>query len=51
MEEVTHIILEDVNDEMTEQERRDVINKQTKVLENEHGEGGKYRVRIANMFN
>jgi hypothetical protein len=51
MEEVTHIILEDFNDEMTEQERRELINKRSRVLENEHGESGKYQVRIAGMFN
>lgn len=51
MEDVTDIILEDFNDEMTEPERNGLINKRSRVLENEYGESGKYRVRIANMFN
>ena len=51
MEEVTDIILSELTDDMSEQERRDTISKRSRTLENEYSEDGKYSVRIANMFN
>jgi len=51
MEDVTDIILAELNDEMTEQQRRDSINKRSNELEKEYSENNKYRVRIASMFN
>jgi hypothetical protein len=51
MEDVTDIILAELNDDMTEPQRRDSINKRSRALENEYSENNKYRVRIANMFN
>jgi hypothetical protein len=51
MEDVTDIILAELNAEMTEQQRRDTINKRNRELEKEYGENNKYRVRIASMFN
>jgi len=51
MEDVTDIMLAQLNDEMTEQQRRDSISKRSRELEKEYGETGKYSVRIANMFN
>ena len=51
MEDVTDIMLAQLNDEMTEQQRRDSISKRSKELEKEYGENSKYSVRIANMFN
>jgi len=51
MEEVTEKILAELNDDMTEQQRRDSISKRSRELEQEYSENGKYSVRIANMFN
>jgi len=51
MEDVSNLMLANLNDEMTEQQRRDSINKRSKELEKEHSESGKYVVRVANMFN
>jgi hypothetical protein len=51
MEDVSAVILSDLNDEMTEQQRRDSISKRSRNLEKEYGENNKYRVRIAAMFN
>jgi len=51
MEDVSSIILAQLNDEMTEQERRDSISKRSRNLENQYSENSKYSVRIANMFN
>ena len=51
MEDVTDMILADLNNEMSEQQRRDSITERSKSLENENSENGKYVVRIANMFN
>ncbi|MCL2291163.1 MAG: S46 family peptidase [Bacteroidetes bacterium] len=51
MEEVTDFILAGLNDDMSEQQRRDSISKRTQILQNEHNENNKYSVRIANMFN
>ncbi|MCL2434626.1 MAG: S46 family peptidase [Lentimicrobiaceae bacterium] len=51
MEDVTDYMLNEINEEMSEQQRGAIINKHTKELEKEHSENNKYRVRIANMFN
>ena len=51
MEEVTDFILSELNDDMSEQERRDSIGKRSKQLEKEYSENQKYSVRMANMFN
>jgi hypothetical protein len=51
MEEVTEVLLAELTEEMTEQQRRDTVNKRAKELEKEHNEDNKYMVRIANMFN
>jgi len=51
MEDVTDFILAELNDDMTEQQRRDSINRRSRILEREHNENNKYSVRIANMFN
>jgi hypothetical protein len=51
MEEVTDIILSELNDDMSEQERKDMINERTKELEKKFSENNKYSVRVANMFN
>ena len=50
MEDVTDIILNELSDEMSEQQRKDSISKRSKALENEYSEDSKYRVRIAAMF-
>jgi len=51
MKDVTDFILAELNDDMTEQQRKDSINKRNRILEKEHSEDNKYVVRIANMFN
>jgi len=51
MEEVSDIILAELDFDKTEQQRRDSISKRSRELEKEYGENGKYSVRIANMFN
>jgi len=51
MEEVSDMMLAELSDDMTEQQRRDSISKRSRELEKEYGENGKYTVRIANMFN
>jgi len=51
MEEVTDMMLAELNDDTTEPQRRDSISKRSRELEKEYGENGKYTVRIANMFN
>jgi len=51
MEDVTDFVLAELTDDMTEQQRRDSINKRSKELEKEYSESNKYSVRIANMFN
>jgi len=51
MEDVSEIMLAELNDEMSEQQRRDSITKRSKELENEYSENSKYVVRIASMFN
>ena len=51
MEDVSDYILSELNDNMSEQERRDSISKRSKQLEKENSENQKYSVRVANMFN
>jgi len=51
MEEVSALMLAELTDDMPEQQRRDSISKRSRILESEYSEGGKYNVRIANMFN
>jgi hypothetical protein len=51
MDDVTDIILAELNDDMSEQQRRDTINKRSRALEEEYNENNKYTVRVANMFN
>jgi hypothetical protein len=51
MEDVTDIMLADLTDEMTEQQRRDSVSMRSRELEKEYGENSKYIVRVANMFN
>jgi hypothetical protein len=50
MEEVTDLMLKDLNDDMTEQQRTDSITKRRQELEKEYSENNTYTVRIANMF-
>ena len=51
MEDVTDFMLAQLNDDMTEHQRKDSITKRSTELEKEYGENNKYSVRIANMFN
>ncbi|MCL1968439.1 MAG: S46 family peptidase [Bacteroidetes bacterium] len=51
MEDVTDIILSELNDDMSEQQRSDSIIKRRQGLEKEYSENNKYSVRVANMFN
>ena len=50
MEEVTDFVLSDLNDNISEQKRKETINERIKELEKTHNENGKYSIRIANMF-
>ncbi|MDR2972348.1 MAG: S46 family peptidase [Bacteroidales bacterium] len=51
MEEVTNIILSELNDDMSEQQRNDSISKRRQELEDEYSENNKFLVRIVSMFN
>jgi len=51
MEDVTDFMLAELNDDMSEQQRRDSISKRTQILQKKHNENNKYSVRIADMFN
>jgi len=51
MEEVTDLILADLNDALSEQERQEIILERAKELEKENNDNNKYMVRVANMFN
>jgi len=51
MEDVTDFVLSDINDDMTEQERKEFIVERVKELEKRYSENNKYSIRVANMFN
>ena len=51
MEDVTDIMLTELADETSEQQRKDSLDNRSRALEKEYSENNKYRVRIANMFN
>ncbi len=50
MEDVTDLVLAEVNDGMTETERHSVIRKVSQKLVEEASEGGKYEAEVKEMF-